>query len=79
MGREQTGNKGEGKLTPEEIDRRVMAGRRDLHRWKREGGEDAAAQITAELGALTGLAEEARRIGRPEKALKIEALLARWR
>lgn len=38
----------------------------------------ARSQIEAELGALKGLADEARRIGRPEKALKIEALVERF-
>ena len=99
-------------MTPAEIDRRVMKGRRALAAWRRqasqpssgarpepphrrgasrfassrqrsgearrEGNEIAAAQITAELGALEGLAAEARRIGRPEKAAKIEALIARY-
>lgn len=66
-------------LSPAEIDRRVMASRRALRAWSRKGDEIALAQISAELGVLESLAARARELGRPEKALKIEALVARYR
>jgi hypothetical protein len=61
-------------MTPQEIDRRIIKSRRALARWARSGSEIDISRLQTELGVLESLAARS-----PEKRVKIEALIERYR
>jgi len=63
------------KMTPRQIDKRVIAGRKALAAWAERNGDIEQAQILAELGALEALMATAPH----EKRDKIKTLIARYR